>query len=115
MARQLAHVVDVRLSHMRVAEKALLRDVPPLGKGETPSRAWLEQALGASAAAVEAQLARLVAQGEQVHKAPPLIFLGYLIAHESHHRGQLLLALKQSGVSLSDPLRWGIWERWFKP
>lgn len=114
VARQFAHMAEVRASHMRVAEKALLRDVPVLAKGETPSRAHLELALSASSAAVEAQLERLVQEDGRVHQAPPLVFLGYLISHESHLRGQIMLALKQSAVSISDSLRWGIWGRWFK-
>jgi uncharacterized damage-inducible protein DinB len=37
-------------------------------------------------------------------------FLGYVIAHESHHRGQIILSLKQSGHSVSKKVGYGIWE-----
>jgi len=33
-----------------------------------------------------------------------------LIAHESHHRGSILLTLKQTGHKLTDELKWGLWD-----
>jgi uncharacterized damage-inducible protein DinB len=37
-------------------------------------------------------------------------FLGYFISHESHHRGNILLTLKQSGEKIADTVKWGLWE-----
>ena len=37
-------------------------------------------------------------------------FLGYIIAHESHHRGQIALSLKQAGHALDRKVGYGIWE-----
>jgi uncharacterized damage-inducible protein DinB len=37
-------------------------------------------------------------------------FLGYLISHESHHRGQVTWALKHSGHPLDQKTSYGLWE-----
>ena len=111
-ARQIAHMVDVRVAHFHSAEKALMKGVPDFKKGAEPSRQQLQAALEASSRGVEALFTRLVENGEHFRNRSPVVLLAYFVSHESHHRGSIMLALKQNGFALSEALRWGIWGKW---
>lgn len=37
-------------------------------------------------------------------------FLGYIIAHDAHHRSQVIIALKQAGHKVDQKIAYGIWE-----
>ncbi len=71
----------------------------------------LREALTASAAAVRVILGEGFSSGKlKNYKPHPAAFLGYLISHESYHRGEIGLILSQSGHPLDDEIAYAMWE-----
>ncbi|MBC6937709.1 MAG: hypothetical protein DWB42_18040 [Chloroflexi bacterium] len=71
----------------------------------------LESALTASAQAIEDVLRRSFETGKiRGFKPHPAAFLGYLIAHESYHRGEIGIILTQAGTPLDQKVAYGMWE-----
>jgi uncharacterized damage-inducible protein DinB len=112
VGKTFAHVHNVRLMWLKAAAPELLEGVAKLGDDDAaPDRATLRAALEASASAVETLLARGLESGKiKGFKPHPAAFLGYLISHESHHRGQIMLSLKANGHLPDRKVQYGMWE-----
>lgn len=73
------------------------------------------QALTESDAAVAEFLTEALAGHAKVTMfgGKALRWLAYLISHESHHRGQIMRALKQAGLRQPEKLAvQGLWGKW---
>jgi uncharacterized damage-inducible protein DinB len=108
---QFSHVHNVRLMWLKASSPDLLEGLQKIEEPEKMSRKLLGEALQKSYLAIQALLRRGFDEGKiKGFKPHPAAFLGYLISHESHHRGQILLSLKQSGHPVDKKVAFGIWE-----
>ena len=106
-----AHLHNVRLMWLKAAAPELLAGLAKL-EGETGDKRALAAALESSGQAIAALLQKGLAAGGKIKNFKPhaTAFLGYLIAHESHHRGQIGWTLKNTGHPLDQKTAYGLWE-----
>lgn len=110
--KQFAHVHTIRVAKLENWHKPLSVGLETMTGEQERSREELVAAFRQSGDAVE-QFFRLAAAGEtrkRGFKRGLGVSLGYLISHESHHRGNILLTLKLCGHRLPQADAYAIWD-----
>lgn len=107
-----AHIHNARLMWLKSAAPELLVGVDKIEPNGPPSKAPLSSGLANSAVAIEGLLRSALESNGRVKGFKPhaVAFLGYLVSHESHHRGQIETILRLNGSPIPDAVSYGLWE-----
>jgi uncharacterized damage-inducible protein DinB len=110
--RQFTHLHNNRVWHLERRARNLSRGLYKFETKEEPERSALKEHLVDSAGRIETYFRQLVegVPGLKCFKKGAISYLCYFVSHEAHHRGNIILTLKQSGHPLDKDVRYAIWD-----
>jgi uncharacterized damage-inducible protein DinB len=107
------HIHMARIYWLERRARALAKSLEKIPGGTAP-RAKLRQGLIDSGQAMGELFAEAEVTGHiKGTKLSPVGFLGYALAHEGHHRGQILLHLKMAKLPVDRATGYSLWY-WIK-
>ena len=112
VGKQFAHIHNVRLMWLKASLPEALEGVAKIDTVQPIDKELLKTSLTLSGESIGRLLEQSIANGGKVKGFKPHVaaFVGYLVAHDAHHRSQAIIALKQSGHPVDKKIVYGIWE-----
>jgi uncharacterized damage-inducible protein DinB len=112
VVRQFCHLHNVRFWHLEARARDLAQGLHKFETLDEPDRETLKRHLEASAERVATFLERAATGSGKARtsKKGVISTLAYFVAHESHHRGSILLTLKQCGHKVDQASSYAIWD-----
>lgn len=111
-AKQFAHMHNVRIWQLEKLAVDLVGKLKKLPLKEELTNERLRYQLIESAEVIANLLEKGFKNDGEIkdYRRGVFTFMGYLISHESHHRGNILLTLKQRGYDLPKAAKYDIWD-----